>query len=565
MTISSETIKSSVYVGNGVTTSFAFAFKVFSKNDIKLTKTLIADGSQTFPVLDSSPTGFSVSLNADQDNNPGGTVTYPISGTPMDSASNLVISCIMTNTQGTDITSGGGFEPEIIEDALDRCTILIKQLLEKVNRCLKFPISDSTALSTEVTTATLRANKFLAFNASGEPTVVAAITETPVSVFVSTLLDDASAGAFMTTLRGGLSAETTLALNDELMIYDLSEGTFNTMTVLNFFLALTLEAAETTVALDDEVILADVSEGAINRMTVANFLKSFTLLTGETSVAANDELPLVDVSAGTIDKVTVTDLFEAINTLTEDTSPDTASDFLLTFDTSAGTVKKAKPQNLAAGNSVPFLAPGTYYFPVPSGVTTMYYWGTGAGGGGGNSNSGTGKGGSAGGSGAHILKANRRSINVTGIAFVKIVVGAGGLTQAGAGANGLIGGTTTITFGGTTETLNPGDGGQGGGGTRGAGGSAGTGQTAGAQGGLGAQGAGVSGGGSGAAQATAGTDNTTNNGLAGATGYFGNGGASQAITAVGLPAQGAGCGGAGGAGGNSEGGVGGPGAVWLEW
>ena len=71
MTISSDNRKAGPYICNGVTTAFPFAFKVFSATDVRV---VLADaaGAESDLVLG---THYAVALNADQDANPGGTVT----------------------------------------------------------------------------------------------------------------------------------------------------------------------------------------------------------------------------------------------------------------------------------------------------------------------------------------------------------------------------------------------------------------------------------------------------------------------------------------------------------
>lgn len=65
-----------------------------------------------------------------------------------------------------------------------------------------------------------------------------------------------------------------------------------------------------------------------------------------TDPAVDDILPLYDLSGTANKRITLLNLLKIINALTEDTTPDGATDFLLSFDSSAGTVKKVKPQNL---------------------------------------------------------------------------------------------------------------------------------------------------------------------------------------------------------------------------
>ncbi|MDE1154418.1 MAG: hypothetical protein PW735_01665 [Acidobacteriaceae bacterium] len=79
MTISSTTRRAGPFAGNGVTTVFPFAFKVFAKTDVSVA-VVDSQGNQTALTLDSD---YSVALNADQNANPGGNITYPISGTAL--------------------------------------------------------------------------------------------------------------------------------------------------------------------------------------------------------------------------------------------------------------------------------------------------------------------------------------------------------------------------------------------------------------------------------------------------------------------------------------------------
>lgn len=165
MTISSDTRKAGPYDGNDSTTAFPFAFKVFATSDILVTLT-DDEGVETAAVLDSD---YSVSLNADQNNSPGGTVTYPVSGDPLATDYQLTISGALDELQPTSLSNGGGFYPAVIENALDRSVIYAQQLREAVTRALKFPVSDASSLSADLPAASLRASKFLVFDADGNP------------------------------------------------------------------------------------------------------------------------------------------------------------------------------------------------------------------------------------------------------------------------------------------------------------------------------------------------------------------------------------------------------------
>lgn len=159
MTISStDDPRAGPFNGNGSQTAFPFEFKAFSKEDLLVVRT-DDDGLEFTLVLDSD---FSVALNADQNADPGGTVTYPISGTVLPAGETLTIASNLDYTQETDITNGGGFYPQVIEDALDRNTMLVKQVGEKVNRALRVAVS--TPDDVDVTLPAPSAQKIIGWN-----------------------------------------------------------------------------------------------------------------------------------------------------------------------------------------------------------------------------------------------------------------------------------------------------------------------------------------------------------------------------------------------------------------
>lgn len=142
MTISSQTRKAGPFVGNDVTTSFPFAFKVFTAGDMYVVKTDTDLETETVLVLN---TDYTVSLNADQNANPGGTITLP---SALTSGFTLTVTSNITALQQTDLTNQGGFYPSVITNALDKLTILIQQALDAINRSLKLPVSAPSGTST---------------------------------------------------------------------------------------------------------------------------------------------------------------------------------------------------------------------------------------------------------------------------------------------------------------------------------------------------------------------------------------------------------------------------------
>jgi hypothetical protein len=143
MTIQSQTRKTAVFAGNSITTTFAFTFKVFDADEVYVVKANSA-GVETVLTL---TTDYTVSLNADQNSNPGGSITL-VSALP--TGETMIISSTVEYLQTVDLTNQGGFYPSVINTALDRLTILTQQLKEEVDRSAKLSITSEADAETLV-------------------------------------------------------------------------------------------------------------------------------------------------------------------------------------------------------------------------------------------------------------------------------------------------------------------------------------------------------------------------------------------------------------------------------
>lgn len=158
MTINSTTRKAGPFVGNGTVSAFPFGFKVFQASDLFVVRLNVSAAVEQTLVLNSD---YSVTLNPDQNSNPGGVVTL---SSALASGYTLTLTSDVPDTQPTDLTNQGGFYPEVINDALDRATIQIQQLQEEIDRTITAPIS--TPAGTDLTFPLPDANKFIGWNST---------------------------------------------------------------------------------------------------------------------------------------------------------------------------------------------------------------------------------------------------------------------------------------------------------------------------------------------------------------------------------------------------------------
>ncbi len=189
MTISSDNRKAGPYICNGVTTEFPFAFKVFSATDVRV---VLADatGAESDLVLG---THYAVALNADQDANPGGTVTTTAAYA---TGYTLTLTSGLQNLQPVTLTNNGGFYPTVINNALDRLTILVQQLAEQVSRAVKVSISSATAPDSLIASLLTAVSSALTYsnNASASATA-AASSATAAASSATAAASSASAAA----------------------------------------------------------------------------------------------------------------------------------------------------------------------------------------------------------------------------------------------------------------------------------------------------------------------------------------------------------------------------------
>lgn len=135
MTVSVNPRRAGPFQGNNVATVFPFLFTVFVDADVQVF--LLDSAGIAVPLV--RGTHYSVSRNGDQFNNPGGSVTYPLSGPALAPGAFLVVLGGVPYLQGTALPPGGKYRATVVERALDFLAVQVQQLVELSLRTLKAP------------------------------------------------------------------------------------------------------------------------------------------------------------------------------------------------------------------------------------------------------------------------------------------------------------------------------------------------------------------------------------------------------------------------------------------
>ena len=129
-------ISKTIFHGNGVATTFPFAFKVWSADQLTVTVTMPGATEQTEEDVTAQ---CSISLTES-----GGSVVYLREGSPLPAGAVLSITRDMPFVQEVDLVSASRFDPQVIEDALDQAAAERQQLREGLSRAVKLSATSAT-------------------------------------------------------------------------------------------------------------------------------------------------------------------------------------------------------------------------------------------------------------------------------------------------------------------------------------------------------------------------------------------------------------------------------------
>lgn len=134
---------------------YNFTFEILAATDIAVYR------DDTLLTL---TTDYTVTINAN------GTGYVTLTATPT-GATQIAIVGNRTISRTSDFVTGGDFFANTVNNELDQLTIFAQQNAEGLNRALQAPQTDPTSINMVLPRAADRANKTLAFDASGNPSI----------------------------------------------------------------------------------------------------------------------------------------------------------------------------------------------------------------------------------------------------------------------------------------------------------------------------------------------------------------------------------------------------------
>lgn len=202
------------YLGNGSTTTFAFPFSTPDAGSIHI---LVEDIHGN--VTEQSPGAFSIVLNPLVGANPtptGGTVTYPVVGSPLPVGTSLTIVRELQAIQPVSLSNQSIIYPPVIEKELDYLTMLDQGGSEELSRAFRVGFSDP--IPKIVPSVAIRAQHTAFFNTDGD--MVPGEIPGP-GVFISAVMIPVVEAATLAAARAAMGIRSAQALTSA---YGISSG-----------------------------------------------------------------------------------------------------------------------------------------------------------------------------------------------------------------------------------------------------------------------------------------------------------------------------------------------------
>ena len=398
MTISS-TYSPVQYIGNGVTTVFAFPYEFYNSTDLIVKSTVILTGVTTTLTI---TTDYTVSGG----NGSTGNVTFVVAPA---STVRITIECAIPYTQTQDYQENTAFPAATLETGLDKAVVMAQQAKVSADLALKFPATDPAASRGEIPNSVTRANAILSFDSSGVPSAVT----------LSSL--------------GSINVSLTSPQTDDTLVYN--AGVWNNKSIGG----ITASAATDTPVSTDLLPFSDVSDSnKTKKSTISTILGLVTNVTNAMLSAMAANTIKVNATAGS---ATPTDLALSASQLLGRGSSGNISALTL----GAGLSMSGTVINAVAGINIVtrqvFTSSGTYTPSSGMQYCDIEVVGGGGGGGNGSTSAYSGGGGGSGGYAKKTVTAATIGVSQT------VTIGAGGSAPGGNGGSTSVGAIVSATGG----------------------------------------------------------------------------------------------------------------------
>lgn len=219
----SNTIKRVAYTGtNTVGQTMSITFDFYDSTDIIVIERITATGVESTKTLN---TDYTIAGGSGTTGTLTTLVAVPTSKT-------WTLHRSIPQTQATDYIANEALSSSTLEQNFDKPAYRDQDAQEQIDRSLKYPVTDSTSLSSELPNSVDRASKYLGFDANSEPTALSAPTDTSTTTsLTATFLAQSTEGGARSTLdidqgaiadlpAAGNSGTTYLATDELETLYD---------------------------------------------------------------------------------------------------------------------------------------------------------------------------------------------------------------------------------------------------------------------------------------------------------------------------------------------------------
>ena len=219
MTVANQTTRTSA-VGTAVAgQEIAYLFPAGATSDLIVKTRVTATGVEATLT---ETTNYTATVS-----DTGGTVTLVAA---LAATSECHIYRDTPNTQSLDLVAGGSFSAENVEDALDKNARVGADNADAISRSIRAPSTDPTSVDMELPSSVDRASNWLFFDASGQPTVSAAVAPSTavITAYAETVLAAATAAAtqIVLDLEPGVDVQAWDTQLDDIAALAVTNGNF---------------------------------------------------------------------------------------------------------------------------------------------------------------------------------------------------------------------------------------------------------------------------------------------------------------------------------------------------